>query len=136
MIKHKAILIYILTIATMLMSCGGNGKIVSSEALIAFEDSTYDFGNVKQSDDSISHAFIFRNKGAKPLVIQNVETSCHCTVAEYPKEPIKPGGKGKLKVTFDAKDSLPVIFNKTITIYSNSRDGSTELTIKGNVHPD
>lgn len=136
MIRHTSFILCILAIAATLLSCGGNGKPVSSEALIVFEDSTYDFGDIKQSDDSVSHTFVFHNQGSQPLMIQKVETSCHCTIADYPKEPIKFGEKGKLKVTFDAKGSLPVEFNKTIIVYSNSRDGSTELHIRGMVHPE
>lgn len=126
---------YIIAIAAMLISCGGNDKTISKEALIEFKDSTYNFGEVKQSEGSVSHTFTFHNIGQQPLVIQKVETSCHCTIVEYSKEPVRTGKKGKLKVIFDAKGSLPVNFHKTITIYSNSSQGTTELNINGRVLP-
>lgn len=124
-----------LCLAATFSSCDGAHKPVSHEAFLNFEDSVHDFGVVRQSADSVSHIFVFHNNGEQSLVIQKVETSCHCTIADYPKEPIMAGKKGDLAVTFDAKGSLPVNFSKTITVYSNSKGGPAKLTIKGKVIP-
>ena len=81
-------------------------------------------------DSPEQFVFEFKNKGKKPLTIQNVSTSCGCTAAEKPTEPIKPGKKSKLVVTYDTKRVGE--FTKTITVNSDLAP-PVVLTIKGKV---
>lgn len=96
-----------------------------------FEKEVYDFGAIKQGD-VVNYEFKFTNAGKEPLIITEAHGSCGCTVPEYPKEPIKAGGKGVIKVTFNSagKSSLQ---DKTVTISSNAKGGPKVLHIKGNV---
>ena len=59
-----------------------------------------------------------------------MQTSCGCTAAEKPTEPIKKGKKGAIKVTYDTK--RVGAFTKTITVFSDGGDPIV-LTIKGSV---
>jgi hypothetical protein len=59
----------------------------------------------------------------------NCQGSCGCTVPSWPKEPIKPGANGVIKVHYDTKRVGPI--NKTVTVTSNSKDGVVTLHIKG-----
>lgn len=100
------------------------------QAVIEWKQTEIDFGKVP-FNEPIEVEFTFKNPGMIPLVISEVKPSCGCTVANYPKQPIGSGGEGAIKVTFDAK--TPGYFSKTISVYSNSADGVTELYIKGKV---
>lgn len=97
-----------------------------------FEEETHDYGTISHGADG-TYFFKFKNVGKEPLIISNARGSCGCTVPEWPKEPIKPGGEGKIKVTYDTKRAGN--FQKTVTITSNAKDASKVLTIKGNVMP-
>ena len=70
-------------------------------AEMTFNEKTHDFGTIKEANGPVTHTFEFTNTGGEPLVIINVNASCGCTRPEYPKEPIMPGKKGKVKVTFN-----------------------------------
>lgn len=91
---------------------------------------SHNFGKITQNKPVIAE-FEFENTGNAPLVITNAKGSCGCTVPEYPKAPIPPGGSGKIKAKFDAKKTGT--FNKTVTIYANVPNGSAQVHIKGEV---
>jgi hypothetical protein len=77
--------------------------------------------------------FEFKNDAKIPAIIQGVQTSCGCTAADKPAEPIKPGKKSQISVKYDTKRVGQ--FTKTITITSNVSEPII-LTIKGNVLPE
>jgi hypothetical protein len=97
---------------------------------ISFEISQYDFGEILP-DKSVSVIFSFSNTGENPLLIQDVKTSCGCTVPIWEKGIIQPNEIGELKVDFDAK--MIGRFNKTITVFYNGYDSPKRLFIKGEV---
>lgn len=76
--------------------------------------------------------FEFKNDSKTPAIIQGVQTSCGCTTANKPEEPIKPGKKSQISVKYDTK--RVGAFTKTITITSNVSEPII-LTIKGTVLP-
>ncbi len=77
--------------------------------------------------------FEFKNTGKTPLLIQNVQTSCGCTTAEKPSEPVQPGKKSKISVKYDTKRVGDL--HKTITVTTNVQTEPIVLTIKGKVLP-
>ena len=100
------------------------------KTIMHFPKTEIDLGILKQGVPAKA-AFFFTNHGEAPLVIYNVETSCGCTGAEWPKQPVKAGEKGEIKVIYDARE--PGMFIKTITVYANLENGSKVLKIKGSV---
>lgn len=98
------------------------------KATIEWEEMSHDFGEIPYNKP-IKVNFSFKNPGMIPLIISDVKTSCGCTVADYPKQPITSGASGTISVTFDAKS--PGYQSKTITVFSNSQEGLTKLYIKG-----
>ncbi|MBN1413892.1 MAG: DUF1573 domain-containing protein [Bacteroidales bacterium] len=101
---------------------------------IAFETSEHDFGNVYESEGTVSVDFEFTNTGKVPVILQNVHASCGCASPEWTKEPVVPGQDGRIKVTFNPKNR-PGPFTKTITVTSNAEPAVKTLTIKGTVIP-
>jgi hypothetical protein len=94
----------------------------------------HDFGTFKEEAGRQTFDFIVTNTGTQPLVIQNVVASCGCTTPEWTKQPIPAGGKGKVTAIYDPKDR-PGPFNKTLSVYTNTKPEVTVLIIKGEVTP-
>lgn len=90
----------------------------------------YDFGkNVIQLKPA-SATFTMKNAGKDPVTITLVQPSCGCTSPKYTKEPIKPGEKGEVVLTYDAK--ISGFFSKSAQVKLS--DGQKYvLTIKGEV---
>ncbi|MCP9611546.1 DUF1573 domain-containing protein [Coprobacter tertius] len=104
------------------------------EARIQFKEITHSFGNVQESDGTVSCEFEFVNTGNAPLIIIRASASCGCTIPEYPQQPVAPGKKGIIKVTYNAK-GRPGAFQKNVYVYSNTKPDKSILTIKGTVIP-
>ncbi len=92
----------------------------------------HDFGTFKEEAGRQTFDFIVTNTGTEPLVIQNVVASCGCTTPEWTKQPIPAGGKGKVTAIYDPKDR-PGVFNKTLSVYTNTKPEIVILVIKGEV---
>jgi len=107
---------------------------MSQKAVISFEEKTHDFGKVNEEDGKITHVFDFTNRGITPLVVSKVQASCGCTTPVWTKEPVEPGKKGTITVTYNPT-GRPGTFTKTITVYSNASDEQMVLTIHGEVIP-
>jgi len=100
---------------------------------IEFKSETIDYGKVKKSEDNGIRIFEFTNIGDEPLIINDVKSSCGCTVPEKPKEPIMPGKTGEIQVKYNMN---PGMINKAITVESNAenkQDGRIILRISGEV---
>ena len=96
-----------------------------------FSEEEYNFGTIKQGE-TVTHEFTFANSGKEPLIISSASGSCGCTVPQYPKEPIKPGEKATIKVTFNSAGKMGMQ-DKTVTIQSNAKTSPMVIHIKGNV---
>lgn len=99
---------------------------------ISWDVTTYDFGDIKETDGKVTYNFTFANTGSEPLVITNVRPSCGCTSSDYTKEPVTPGGKGFVSATFNP-ENRPGNFSKSITITTNCNPPTTNLRFTGNV---
>lgn len=105
-----------------------------AETKMQLSATVHDFGTFKEEAGRQTYDFIVTNAGTQPLMIQNVVASCGCTTPEWTKQPIAAGGTGKVTAIYDPKDR-PGVFNKTLTVYSNSKPEVVVLTIKGEVVP-
>jgi hypothetical protein len=99
-------------------------------ALVTWIESQFDFGVIKQGIP-VEHYFEFKNDGDAPLLINNVKTSCGCTVSSFPQEPIMPGESEKIIVTYNAAKVGK--FNKIVTVFSNDSSIESKLSILGEV---
>ncbi len=94
----------------------------------------HDFGTFKEEAGRQTYDFIVTNTGTEPLMIQNVVASCGCTTPEWTRQPIPVGAKGKVTAIYDPKDR-PGVFNKTLSVYTNTKPEVVVLVIKGEVIP-
>lgn len=96
-----------------------------------FEEEVIDYGKINKGANG-QRTFVFTNIGDQPLIIKNVTSSCGCTIPKKPEQPILPGKKGEIKVSYDTK--RPGGFSKAITIYSNAKNPRKVIKIKGYVN--
>ena len=104
------------------------------QAEATFATKSHDFGTIQEAKGPVSCTFEFTNTGDKPLLIIDVTASCGCTKPEYPSKPIKPGKKGKIKVTY-SPIGRPGAFKKTVKVKTNGKERATTLRIEGTVIP-
>lgn len=100
-------------------------------AEIKFDTLCYDFGIFPTSDPVRKYSFKFTNTGTAPLIINQAFGSCGCTVPSFTKEPIKPGEKGCIDVTYNGKGLMPGRFSKIITVRTNAKNKIVRLVIEG-----
>ncbi|MDR3235284.1 MAG: DUF1573 domain-containing protein [Prevotellaceae bacterium] len=74
-------------------------------------------------------AFVLKNTGTQPLVIQAVNASCGCTVPEWEKQPIAAGKSTEIKVKITPEEKG--YFHKTVTVHCNTEAGSIVLNVSG-----
>ena len=103
----------------------------NAQAEIKFDKVTHNFGNFSETTPVQKVTFSFTNVGNKPLVINQAIASCGCTVPSYTKEPIAPGKKGQISVTYNGKGMFPGHFKKSITVRCNGNVEMTRLYIEG-----
>lgn len=109
-------------------------KNTDGNALIAFTNETHDFGIITNDTGVVTTEFEFTNQGNAPLVITSATADCGCTRPEYPKNPIAPGKKGKIKVNFIPK-GYTGSFTKNVKVKSNGSSKTKVLKITGVVNP-
>ena len=109
---------------------GAQSVAEQPKAQIEFlSDLTHDFG-MYRTRDTMVHYFVYKNIGKVPFVINKVEPSCHCTRAYYSHQPLQPGQKDSIRITYDGDGFLDGPWRKSCTIYSNA-DTTFVLRIKG-----
>jgi len=102
-----------------------------NQAEMTFDAEEFNFGTIKQND-LVNHEFVFTNTGKEPLIITEAHGTCGCTVPQWPKEPIKKGEKGVIKVTFNSAGKMGMQ-DKTVTITSNAKSSPRILHLKGTI---
>ena len=72
---------------------------------------------------------VLLNLGDNPLIVPNIISSCNCVKVEYDKQPVEPGEKLSLKVSYhsDRKGS----FRKILNIYCNVKRSPLQVKIYG-----
>jgi hypothetical protein len=100
----------------------------------SFVTESHDFGKINEADGPATFQFIFTNIGGEPLILSDVKASCGCTTPSWSKEPVVPGAKGFITVTYNPQNR-PGHFDKTITVTSNADPATQLLKISGEVIP-
>ena len=125
---------YILMVAMLLAAVTGFAQEEvkpKDKGEMKFEKTRHDFGVFSQDTAVVSHEFVFTNVGKSPLIIHQANASCGCTVPEYTLEPIMPGEKGRISVTYNGKNRRPGVFRKSVTIHNNGRQSPIRIYIEG-----
>jgi len=93
----------------------------------------HDYGTIANGANGTCE-FIVTNTGDQPLIITNCKGSCGCTVPNYPKAPIPPGGTGEIEVEY-SPGKQENAQQKTVTVTANTEPKETTLRISAFVTP-
>lgn len=97
---------------------------------IQFEKLYFDFGELKVGEVK-EVSLTFTNIGNKPLILDDVISSCDCTVVDWSKAPVMPGQKAKIKAKYTAENVG--LISKRVTVLSNAETDRVILQLKGKV---
>ncbi|MCF4102434.1 DUF1573 domain-containing protein [Gillisia sp. M10.2A] len=114
----------------ILIIAGYTSMAAQNVAKFEFKSEVIDYGEIEKRSNGV-RVFTFKNIGNAPLVIENVYSSCGCTVPTWTKTAISPGGSGEIQVKYDTSRTGPI--RRTITIYSNADEPTKAIKIKGKV---
>ena len=95
--------------------------------VITFEKEQHDFGRLTQGEN-VSYSFKFTNTGNADLIINGCSATCGCTVADYPRERIKPGQSDYVKVSFNSTAKHGQQFQE-VTVSTNAQPSRVKLKI-------
>ncbi len=119
----------------MLLFLGVTYASAEKQAEITFDKTTHNFGTFSENSPKVKCVFTFTNTGDGPLVINQAVASCGCTIPDYTKEPIMPGKKGIIEVTYNGAGKYPGEFKKSISVRSNAKVELIRLYITGDMTP-
>jgi hypothetical protein len=103
-------------------------KTVADVAKFASE--SIDLGKVKQGVPATA-TFIVTNVSNEPLIIEQANPTCGCTMGDYTKAPIAPGKTGTITATYNAAGVSH--FDKHMTVKFAGVDELKSITITGDV---
>jgi hypothetical protein len=125
----KNLVLICLTLFTYAIGIAQDGAKIEFTA----KDNTIDFGQISRESDSGIRIFEFKNTGNQPLIINNVQATCGCTVPSKPTEPILPGQTGQIEVKYNMNMG---VFSKSVIVDCNAiniTEGKVAIKIKGEV---
>lgn len=104
--------------------------MATPKVAVQWETTAHDFGTIHQR---VPHSakFSFTNRLSEPVLIMKAVGSCGCTVADYTKEVIAPGGQGVVRATYNAAQLGA--FAKTVSVTLSTGDKAQVLRIQGTV---
>lgn len=128
--KNRILIILSLLLIAAIPAAAKKKNASQGDAKPVFVEKVYDFGVIKEKNGPVAHDFVFENRGDGNYIILDATAECGCTRPEYPKDPIAPGKKGKVKVTFNPAGRVGP-FEKTVTVKGNSMPRKVRLKIRG-----
>lgn len=132
--RVKKIAGWLMALAAVMICALGVSAKDDAKASITFKETVHNFGNVREDGGPVSCELVFENTGNANLVIVSATAECGCTMPEFPKEPIAPGKKGKIKVIYNPL-GRPGGFDKVVTVKTNGKPGKVRLKVRGTVIP-
>ena len=103
-----------------------------AQAQLAWEKTELELNPPPGADSAVA-TFKYENKGAKPIHINAVRTSCGCTTAALAKNDVAPGEKGEIVATLKTGDRVG-LQQKTVTVETDDpQQPQTVLTLKANI---
>lgn len=101
-----------------------------ADDIAKFAVETIDQGKLKQNNPE-EVKFIVTNIGKEPLIIEQANPTCGCTIGDYTKTPIAPGTTGFVSAKFNAANVGH--FTKTLTVKFAGADDVKNIVITGDV---
>jgi hypothetical protein len=96
------------------------------------EPVSFDFGRALPGK-TLRKEFTLRNLGDRPLVIENVSTTCGCTAALLGEKTLAPGRATPLAVTLQTRDSRGRVERKVLVRSNDAKSPLVEITVTATV---
>ncbi len=100
------------------------------QSFLRFDNTTWNVGRISENTNKQIYVFRFINVHTEAVVIEQVKTTCGCTVAAYTKRPIRPQERGTIQVTFNPQ-GLVNHFSKTLRVICGEGKSVNYLRITG-----
>lgn len=100
----------------------------TAQPKVKLSKSDFDLGNIGWHQQATA-SFKITNSGNKPLVIDDVDTGCECTVAHWNKTPIAPGSSTTITAVYNA-ETLGT-FQRDIAIRTNADEACVYAVLRG-----
>lgn len=113
----------------LILSVGAFAQKKADE-VAKFTSETIDLGKIEQGNPTAA-TFSVTNISGEPLIIEQANPTCGCTISDYTKEPIASGKTGTIKATYNAAGIGH--FEKHLTVKFAGTDDIKNITIKGDV---
>ena len=101
-----------------------------ADEVAKFTTELIDQGKLKQNNPE-EVKFVVTNISKEPLIIEQANPTCGCTIGDYTKTPIAPGSTGYVSAKFNAANVGH--FTKTLTVKFAGADDIKNITITGDV---
>ena len=95
-----------------------------------FDKETIEMGKLKQGNPT-KGTFTVTNISKEPLIIEQANPTCGCTISDYTKSPIEPGKTGVINATYNAANAGS--FEKHLTVKFAGIDEIKTINLKGEV---
>lgn len=92
-----------------------------AQTVIRFDSLSRNVGMMSETDSPRTLHFVFHNISASALRLARVRTSCGCTEAGFSTQPVQPGGKGEIALTFHPKN-MPGTVDTQAFVYTDASD--------------
>jgi hypothetical protein len=95
-----------------------------------FDSDTIRLGNIKQGNPT-KGTFTVTNISTSPIIIEQANPTCGCTISDYTKTPIPAGQNGVINATYNAAGIGH--FEKHLTVKFAGVNEMKTITLKGDV---
>jgi hypothetical protein len=131
-LSNKKLILLTLGLA-LLLGAAALAYVALARPRAEFGETLHDFGSVSE-EQPLTHTFLIKNTGAKPLEITRVHPQCACTATAYDRT-IPPGGQGALNLSIKPF-TLRGQFTKKTEVFLNDPDHpKVVFTLKGIIRP-
>ena len=97
---------------------------------LRFDNTTWDFGLIKEADGVVSHDFNYINISDHDVVLEFVTPGCSCTTTTYDHSPLPPGQAAVLTVHYDPA-SQPGQFHQTVQVVLKGGKERYNIIVEG-----
>ena len=122
----------ILISVVMLVAATGAWALEKNDSTrLSFAGTVYDFGEISIHAGKVTCQFECVNNSDSAVVILGVLANCGCTTSDYPRDPILPGERARVVVTYDTLGRPDGEFEKEVVLHTSAPQPRIALTVRG-----
>jgi hypothetical protein len=129
--NNKRFLCCAVILLQLSISCDGK----DNAGLFHIENEFFDCGIISSAERVATHTFKITNNGTMPLIIEEITTSCSCTVAKYPHK-LLPGESGDIHLRFTLANKLGPQTTSALVKTSDPKHSRVVLGLKAQLEVD